>query len=217
MSANEEFDIFDQTMQHIGMATRAEAHRVGLWHQTFQCWVLAHQADYGWSVLVQLRQKDKDVYPNLLDISCAGHLLAGEEATDGIRELKEELGIDLSFEELHSYGIIAVEHLLSETVIDREFCHVYIYQDDRLCQYYSFQKSEISGLFHVSLADFKQLMNGERESLIAVGIELNALDEGIHQVCREVQRSNFTPHSKRYYAFILDKMDHFIAQWGRIQ
>ena len=37
----------------------------------------------------------------MLDISCAGHLVAGDSSLDGaIRELKEELNIDVKPEEL---------------------------------------------------------------------------------------------------------------------
>jgi 8-oxo-dGTP pyrophosphatase MutT (NUDIX family) len=45
----------------------------------------------------------------------------GESVEDGIRELEEELGIDVSFHELYPFGSFAVENVISEELIDRNF------------------------------------------------------------------------------------------------
>ncbi|MDF2939105.1 MAG: hypothetical protein K0Q90_4478, partial [Paenibacillaceae bacterium] len=99
MAQDENFDIFDEHMNHIGTASRQEAHAQGLWHRTFHCWVL-RKGSAGWEILLQLRHKDKDTFPGLLDVSSAGHLLAGELVEDGVRELEEELGIGVPYPEL---------------------------------------------------------------------------------------------------------------------
>lgn len=45
-------------------------------------------------LLLQQRQKDKEGYPNLWDVSAAGSALAGENsAAAASRELREELGL----------------------------------------------------------------------------------------------------------------------------
>ena len=47
-------------------------------------------------LLLQQRQKDKEGYPNLWDVSAAGSALAGENsAAAASRELREELGIEV--------------------------------------------------------------------------------------------------------------------------
>ncbi|MDF2726346.1 MAG: hydrolase, partial [Paenibacillus sp.] len=122
---SELLDIFDETMTLIGTASRSETHRQGLWHQTFQCWIAARRPN-GISLLLQKRHPGKDTFPELYDITSAGHLLAGETAEDGMRELEEELGIAAAFDELVPIGVIPVQ-LRYQSLIDREFCHVFLY------------------------------------------------------------------------------------------
>src|SRR3712207_8642964 len=92
MSEQEYIDIYDENFDHIGVVTRAEAHARGYWHQTFHCWILrrAHGQE---SVLFQRRAATKLLFPGLLDVTAAGHLLQGETAADAVREVNEELGI----------------------------------------------------------------------------------------------------------------------------
>jgi isopentenyldiphosphate isomerase len=206
MSLNEEFDIFNDKMQKIGTSTRQEAHAQGLWHQTFHCWVINTSAMEGWRLLFQLRHIEKDTFPNLLDISCAGHLLTGESVEDGLRELKEELGIDVLFSEIFTCGVFAEENIISKKLIDREFCHVFLYECNQSLTEYKFQISEISGLFFINLDDFKQLIHGVRDSVIAKGIVIDGTVGETDEVSREVFITDIVPHPKEYYDFIFHKI-----------
>lgn len=87
MSSDEWLDVFNEQMKKIGQASRKNVHAQGLWHQTFHCWIINKSTTGRWSLLFQLRRKDKDVFPNQHDISCAGHLLSGEAVEEGVREL----------------------------------------------------------------------------------------------------------------------------------
>ncbi|WP_345893255.1 NUDIX hydrolase [Ferdinandcohnia quinoae] len=102
---NEYFKIFDDDRNEIGVASRSDVHRLGHWHETFHCWFVTKDegTDY---LLLQLRSDTKQDYPNLFDITAAGHLLADETVQDGVREIKEEIGIDVSYTDLVSLGII---------------------------------------------------------------------------------------------------------------
>lgn len=52
-------------------------------------------------ILVQKRASSKKLYPDYWDMSCAGHIDAGETIVQGvIREAKEEIGIDIKEEDL---------------------------------------------------------------------------------------------------------------------
>jgi isopentenyldiphosphate isomerase len=206
VSEIEMFDIFDMNMTRIGIDSRENVHAKGLWHQTFHCWIINTSENGESSLLFQLRHKDKDTYPGLLDISCAGHLLSGETVEDGVRELKEELGITLKIEELIYCGMIAEENIISKDLIDREFNHVFIHNTNRTLEEYNFQSSEISGLFFINIKQFQQLLSGELDFILTEGIILDELDKKKLNINRKFEIHDFTPNSSSYYQLLFDKL-----------
>lgn len=192
-------DIYDQHMVWIGRASRDEAHAKGLWHKTFQCWIVK-ELEQGLSFLFQRRSMAKDVFPNLLDKSCGGHLTAGEAVEDGVRELEEELGVVASFEDLIPCGVMPVETQVSSTVLDREFCHIFLYPSNRSLNEYQLQEEEVSGLYYVSVQDYFTLMRQQVEQITATGFDRS---QG-KTVMRELRaaRSDFTPTSEAYLSYL---------------
>ncbi|GAA4859452.1 NUDIX domain-containing protein [Paenibacillus vulneris] len=205
----ETFDILDREMKLIGTATRRQVHEQGLWHQTFQCWILSKQEDE-WFLLFQMRHPDKDTFPSLLDISCAGHLLAGEQVEDGVRELEEELGVQVEFKELHSCGIYQEEQLLDGGKTDREFCHVFVLKDDRPLHDYRLQEDEVTGLYRVRLSDVRRLSHGQMDA----PIRANGMEPDSNGLLREVERTfdagDFVPHGKDYFTLVMDTIEALI-------
>ena len=86
----EYFDVLSPEGDLIGLKKlRSEVHRDGDWHRTIHCWVYRKG-----ELLLQLRGPNQEANPNKWDISCAGHISAGEDMWIGaIRELEEELGL----------------------------------------------------------------------------------------------------------------------------
>ncbi|WP_379134865.1 NUDIX domain-containing protein [Paenibacillus sp. sgz500958] len=207
MTPIEMLDVFDEQMGWTGTDSRDNVHRKGLWHQTFHCWVIHPWEGEGGSLLFQLRHPDKETYPGLLDISCAGHLQAGEAVRDGVRELKEELGLDVPFEELIFCGMNAEEVVLSDTYIDREFNHVFIYKTDKPLSEYHFQRTEISGLYLVKIKDYRDLLNGDIESVWVEGIASDESGQVVRPDQRRIQRDDFTPNSDDYYRILFDFLE----------
>ncbi|TBL75745.1 NUDIX hydrolase [Paenibacillus thalictri] len=204
MSQDELFDIFNEQMERIGTDTRRNVHAKGLWHQTFHCWIVNKTPGGEERVLLQLRHKDKDTHPNSLDISCAGHLQAGETALDGLRELEEELGLTVQADELVYCGRIAEEHYLATGLIDREFHHVFVYACDKTLDEYEIQLSEISGLFFVYTSDLKQLLNGERAFIQAEGIVVDEETQGRKRESREIGLQHIVPRSEVYCKLLFE-------------
>lgn len=199
MASDERFDIFDEHRVKTGTAARYEVHAKGLWHQTFHCWVLRREAGGEWQILLQLRHQDKDTHPGKLDISCAGHLLAGEEPADGVRELAEELGLCASVEDLELVGIIPENDTLENCWIDREFCHVFLYECLKPLEDYCLQVSEVAGLYQVAAGAFMELVGGVRPVIIAEGIVYEEETGRYMPSIREVCRDDLSPNSAAYY------------------
>lgn len=84
---------------------RGVAHRDGRLHGTVHMWLTRRSAAGEIEVLVQKRSGEKESYPGCYDISCAGHLQAGDDFEDGaVRELEEELGLTVEKSRLEFVG-----------------------------------------------------------------------------------------------------------------
>lgn len=98
---DEILDIVDERGCPTGrQVSRSEAHRSGILHRTSHLWLLRRRDD-GVELLLQRRSLNKESWPGCYDISSAGHIPAGcgfEESA--LRELREELGLDATADEL---------------------------------------------------------------------------------------------------------------------
>jgi isopentenyldiphosphate isomerase len=198
MTGNEEwFDIYDQEMNRIGQAPRSEVHRHGYWHQSFHCWILRGDSRSR-KLLIQERHPDKDTYPGLFDISCAGHLSAGESVEDGARELQEELGLQVDFGSLMKVGIYSSEKVIHERLIDRELCHVFLYLCEQSLLDYKLQIDEVTGLYEVSAEEIRQLLNDDLTEMIASGVHL-AADGSLVEDHRTIYKKDIVPHDSDYF------------------
>ncbi|NQX58496.1 NUDIX hydrolase [Paenibacillus qinlingensis] len=202
--SEEQFDVFDEKKNWLGVAPRSEVHAKGLWHQTFQCWIITLEENVP-KLLLQLRHPDKDLFPDLLDISCAGHLAAGETVKEGTRELEEELGLSVSFEDLIPCGVFAEEDLISDMLIDREFCHVFLYRCDQALRSYELQPDEVTGLFAVTVSEFKQLVSGEQAEITANGFKRGSNGE-YEDVEWPISLKEVVPHPTAYFELLFQKM-----------
>lgn len=73
--------------------SRRLIHREGDWHRSIQIWLVQKMINGSVRVLLQRRSEYKDTHPNMLDVSCAGHVNSGEGLVESaLRELHEELG-----------------------------------------------------------------------------------------------------------------------------
>lgn len=206
MSETEFFDIWTKDMMKLGTASRQEVHAKGLWHQTFHCWIMKRDAKGQIDLLFQRRHPNKDVFPSLLDTSCAGHLQAGEDARDGVRELEEELGLAVAVEDLTYIGRVAQEHILSPHLIDRELNHVFLYESERPLVDYRIQTEELTGLYWVGMRAFQELRRGERDQLTSTGVYVDEASGGLTEEQATWRLTDFTPNSDEYYQLLFDQI-----------
>jgi 8-oxo-dGTP pyrophosphatase MutT (NUDIX family) len=98
---------------------------------------LLHGASHVWlwrrnhgqvEVLVQRRAATMSTYPNLLDVSAAGHIDGGEDPlTTAVRETKEEVNVDLTAEQLLLVAVARCKLPVGTTgMIENEFQWLYV-------------------------------------------------------------------------------------------
>ena len=194
--ADELIDIVDENLVPLGTAMKSEAHAAGLWHFSIHCWIVRGE-EPGY-VLFQKRAGTKDLYPDKLDITAAGHYQAGEEPADGTREILEELGIDVPFGELIPLGI-KVDLGKTETILNREFCRTYLHRRDAEPASYSPDPEEVEGLVQVAIDEGLDLMSGRRDSARAEGIEWNQAESRWVPWTKDIGVDAFIPRVDSYY------------------
>ncbi|MFB5190694.1 NUDIX hydrolase [Alicyclobacillus fastidiosus] len=202
-------DIYDEDLHHIGVATREEVHAKGYWHQTFHCWVVLIQAGIPYVVL-QKRHPTKDTNPNKLDVSCAGHLSAGEQISDGVRELHEELGLMVAFGALHPIDVVHVEARYKD-IIDLEACHVFLHVAQCELADLRPQLDEILGLYLARLTDIIALFSEHATSIELSGYDVTPSGDRVDHVYHAA-KGDFVRHTVDYYVDTLNAISKLIAQ-----
>ncbi len=119
-------DIFDEMMQPVGQASRAEAHARGLIHQVVHLWVVTRCQGEP-ALIFQQRSASKQDFPGFYDIAVGGHIDAGETPDKAVlREAQEEVGLILKAEEIQYRGAFR-DDICIGGMDDREMAHVYLY------------------------------------------------------------------------------------------
>jgi isopentenyldiphosphate isomerase len=188
-------DIYDEFMRPRGVKSRSRVHADGDWHRTFHCWIWMKREGRT-CLLFQKRSTDKDVHPDLLDITAAGHLLAGESVREGARELEEELGIRVPFEKLIPAGTVQDASTCGER-IDNEFCHLFFYESRIPLRDYRLQREEVAALLMIEWEQAKAVLRGTIPSAPACGIAADGRKLEFAAV-----RDDFVRHEPAYYEYV---------------
>ena len=200
--------IFDEQGSQIGTATRQEVHEKGLWHETFQVYFIdGNQQDR--MIYLQKRSHMKNNFPNLFDITVAGHLQDKEAVQDGVREIEEELGITVEYDDLTYLGVIR-NTIAADKIMDKEFSHVYLYECTESMESFILQPEEVEGMVKVSLNDFLQFYSGNCSQLAAEGFTIEK--DGKKAWCTHVlTKENFVPHAEDYFLAVARAIDNHLS------
>lgn len=138
--ADELIDVYDENNHPLGIKKmKSEAHKDGLWHRASHIWVYNFRGE----ILLQLRAKEKPYYPDLWDISAAGHVIAGEDpATSGLRETEEEIGLKIKKEDLQFFKIKKAS-IVYKKIRNNEFYYVYFLRFDGNIKKLKIQEEEL--------------------------------------------------------------------------
>ncbi|MEI7718752.1 MAG: NUDIX domain-containing protein [archaeon] len=154
--ADELIDIFDEENKFTGVKKmKSEAHKDGSWHRVIRVWIYNSKGE----VLIQLRAKDKLLYPNLWDISAAGHIGVGEEPiTSCLREIKEEIGLDVKLEDLEFHDIQPAR-ILTSAMVNNELAYAYFLKFDGDIKQLKLQEEEVQEIKFISVDKLEEGLN----------------------------------------------------------
>ena len=158
---DERIDALDEHGSPTGeVVWKSKAHREGIWHRCFHCWIFGADRNGEPYLLVQRRAVAKGTWPGRLDVTAAGHLAAGEKTLDGLRELEEELGLSPDPERLIPLGTRKIEQGIPQGC-DREFHDVFLLRDSTPPENLRLQEEEVESVLRLHLDDAERLGIGE--------------------------------------------------------
>jgi isopentenyl-diphosphate delta-isomerase type 1 len=142
-------DIYSKDGKYLGTKTREECHdkQPGFYHKPVWIWIINSKNE----VLVQKRSSVKKSFPNYWDMSCAGHVEAGESFIRGaVRETAEELGVVTNEEDY----VYAGEYISEEAW---EIGQIYLLKIDIELENIKLQVEEVAEVKWLSFEEFKKL------------------------------------------------------------
>lgn len=173
----EYLDIVDEFGNPTGeIIERNIAHAKGILHRTSHVW-LFRQQDGDLEILLQKRSKDKDSFPGCFDISSAGHIPTGVDfVTSALRELKEELGVVATEEDLYLCGQRRIHYeriFYGKRFVDNQVSNIYILFINQEAKEFVIQESELEEVIWLR---FSECMNSIRDNTIKHCIMIEELE-----------------------------------------
>ena len=135
-------DILNDNGKETGeIITKKEAHKTGKWHRAVHIWIISEDKR---KILLQKRCPDKNLFPNMWDISVGGHVSSGEETLiSAKRELSEELGLNPQNYKFEYVNVIK-EKFADGDIVSNEFVTIYKIISDVDIDDIVLQKEEVS-------------------------------------------------------------------------
>lgn len=194
----EHVDILDsKTFQKTGVVkTWKQAKADGDWLATFNVWVIQTVPEP--AIVYQLRSPNSTWEPNKLDVSAGGHLSAGEEPLDGVREADEELGLKLKKEDLVFVGTRVNEG-------NRTFCNIFLTEENKAITKYQLDPQEVTAIFVCPLQKLLHVFEDDSQTFIAEGIS----HDGKPLTC-EVSQKSFPFNADNYHQRMAKLIDQFL-------
>ena len=152
----EYFDVLNERGHYLNIKeTREKCHKEGLWHKAVAIFVLNSNDE----VLLQKRSPNKKMWPNMWDMTAGGHVFSGELGFQAvIRELKEELGINLDKTDITFIGSALSTNIKGE-LTDNHFNEYYIAQKDIEINELILQEDEVTEAKWMSKDEILQRIN----------------------------------------------------------
>lgn len=143
---------------------RSSVHQEGDWHRSVHVWILNNTHE----LLIQRRAFEKENHPGLWDVSCAGHITAGDSSRQAaVRELKEELGLTIQPDALERMFTIESHYVLNDgTYIDNELVDVYLLRKNIYLNSLTLQSEEVDSIKAISVDAFRKCVLSKDPSFV---------------------------------------------------
>lgn len=137
---------------------KEEAHDKNLLHNEVAAFIINDRGQ----VLLQKRSADKRFNPNKWAL-CAGHVDAGESLDVAmLREIKEEIGLDVREQELHHFG----ERAFAIRDSDSHVTYFYYVKSNLAAEDFKIQESELSEVKWFDIDDVINMIEQDDESIV---------------------------------------------------
>ena len=158
----EKIDVLNELGEFTGkVATRDECHQKGLCHRAVYAFII----DKKENVLLQKRSANKKMWPNMWDVTVGGHVNSNEFGRQAlIREVKEELGIDIKDDEI-KYLIGSTSISKKENIIDKHYNECYLITKEIDIEKIDLQKEEVSEVKYFTKREILERINNNYEGL----------------------------------------------------
>lgn len=157
-------DIYNENHKYLGVCEKGLAHKLGLWHEVFNGIIVNKENK---SIIFQIKNAQHNQVHTMdkIEISIGGHYQVGEKIEDGIREIKEESGIEMNFKDLIYLGERQVSTVVKEDYIVREFQKIFIVPYNDSITKLRCQDNEVKGFIEFKIDDCIDLFLKNKTSI----------------------------------------------------
>jgi isopentenyldiphosphate isomerase len=195
-------DYYDDDLSFLGTIDKDEAHKIGAWHKSFHCWIVRKDNNSNF-LLFQKRALSKNTASGYLDVTAGGHLITGEKTMDGIREIKEEIGLEIESKQLMFLGM-KIDVFKFPNIWNREFCDVFLLRNDTDIRNYVLNKKEVCGIVQININEGLDLFTNRVSQIKAASYEFDNSQRETKIINNiEVSIKSFAPRLDNYYAKML--------------
>ena len=156
--SKELIDVLDENGVKTGkVLDRGAIHKNGLWHRAIAVAIINGKQE----ILLQQRAENKEKNAGMWDISVAGHISAGQNSKDAaLREISEEIGIEISKNELEYIFSYRMNQKVSDEFIENQFYDFYIVKNDNIkIENIKIQESELQDIKFVDLSTLNKMLD----------------------------------------------------------
>ena len=148
------------------------------------------------------RSSEMSNFSGLLDVTCSGHISAGESVVDGFREVREELGIQIDISEFIPLGRRMEACDMPNGDRNREFQSVFFAIRDSALDCYKPDTNEVEGLFWLNIEEAISFFAGEAKEITVDGIKFAPTTDTWSHTNETIFKDQFRKPRTQYYLLV---------------